>query len=119
MSQNECAADLQLALDFRESAEQPLEGSFFAEPSGTTQGGGDATITEHSYGELGTIAITSVNGDCIENYYPLCPQGLNDVHSYLREHLPGTQTVAFPGSILYDERTRRLVPDSSTHPPPN
>ena len=100
-------------------AKQPLAGSFFAEPSGTTQGGGDATITEHSYGELGTIAITSVNGDCIENYYPLCPQGLNDVHSYLREHLPGTQTVAFPGSILYDEKTRRLVPDSTTHPPSN
>jgi hypothetical protein len=98
---------------------QPLEGSFFAEPSGTTQGGGDATITEHSYGELGTIAITSVDGDCIENYYPLCPQGLNDVHSYLREYLPGTQTVAFPGSILYDEKTRRLVPDSSTNSPPN
>ena len=39
--------------------------------------------------------------------------GLNDVHAYLRDRIPGGHTVAFPGTILYDESTRRLRPDAS------
>jgi hypothetical protein len=27
--------------------------------------------------------------------------------------VPGGHTVAFPGTILYDEKTRRLIPDGS------
>ena len=46
-----------------------------------------------------------------ENYYPLCPQGLNDIHASLGKQLPGGQTVAFPGCIHYDENTRKLIPD--------
>ena len=91
----------------------PLEGTFYKEQSSASPGATASTITEHSYSELGTIAVTARNGDSVENYYPLCPQGLNDIQAYLREHVPGVHTVAFPGTILYDENTRRLVPDTS------
>jgi hypothetical protein len=91
----------------------PLEGTFFKEQSDATPGASDSTITEHSYSELGTIAVTASNGDRVENYYPLCAQGLNDIHAYLRKNVPGVHTVAFPGTILHDEKTRRLVPDTS------
>jgi len=90
----------------------PLEGTFYKEQSSASPSATDSTITEHSYSELGTIAVTASNGDRVENYYPLCPQGLNDIQAYLREHVPGVHTVAFPGTILYDENTRRLIPDT-------
>jgi hypothetical protein len=92
----------------------PLEGTFLKEQSNATPGASDSTLTEHSYSELGTIAVTARNGDRVENYFPLCPQGLNDIHTHLRKCVPGVHTVAFPGTILYDERTRRLVPDANT-----
>jgi hypothetical protein len=90
----------------------PLKETFLKEQSDATPGASDSTITEHSYSELGTIAVTARNGDRIENYYPLCAQGLNDIHAHLRKNVPGVHTVAFPGTILYDEKDRRLVPDS-------
>ena len=66
-----------------------------------------------------TAAVTARNGDHLENYYPLCSQGLNDIQAYLREHVPGVHTVAFPGTILYDENTRRLVPDTNNTAAPH
>ncbi len=92
---------------------QLLEGTFFAEESDGVPGKGDSTVTEHSFEELGTVAITVVDGARIENYYPLSPQGLNDVHGHLRSMVPGGQTVAFPGTILYDEKTRKLISETS------
>jgi hypothetical protein len=97
----------------------PMEGTFFKEQSNASPSASDSTITEHSYSELGTIAVTARNGDNLENYYPLCPRGLNDIQAYLRKHVPGMHTVAFPGTILYDENTRRLVPDTSNTPVPH
>lgn len=88
------------------------EDSFFMETSDVEPGAGASTLTEHSYSELGTIAVTVVNGDRVENYYPLRPQGLNDIQAYIRNNVPGVHTVAFPGTINYDEKTRCLVPDS-------
>jgi hypothetical protein len=108
-----------LTLRFHSPADgEPLTGTFFAEKGELVQGSGASTITEHSYEELGTIAITVINGNRVENYYPLSAQGLNDVHAYLRDHLTGSQTLAFPGTILYDEKTRKLVPDSGARPLP-
>lgn len=88
-------------------------GTFFMEQSSVKPAAGDATITEHSYSELGTIAVTVRDGDQVENYYPLSPQGLNDLHACVRERVPGVHTVAFPGSILYDEKSRKITPDTS------
>lgn len=90
-----------------------LEGSFFVEDSSATPNASDSSITEHSFEELGTVAITASDETGMENYYPLDPQGLNDIHRYLRSRIPGGQTVAFPGTLLYDEKTRKLKPDSS------
>lgn len=92
--------------------DEPLTGTFMVEQSDSEPGSGDSTITEHSYSELGTVAITVLRGGQVENYYPLTAQGLNDIHTHLRKHVPGQHTVAFPGTILYDSKTRRLVPDT-------
>lgn len=97
-------------------SETVTEGSFFVESSDVAPREGDATITEHSYSELGTIAVTVSDGNRVKNYYPLCPQGLNDIQAHIREHMPGVHTVAFPGTILYDEKERRLIPDTVPTP---
>jgi hypothetical protein len=92
----------------------PLEGTFLKEISESAPGTGDSTITEHSYSELGTIAVTVRNGGVVENYYPLCSRGLNDIQTHIRTHIPGVHSVAFPGTILHSEKTRKLVPDAGT-----
>lgn len=94
-------------------SEAPLSGTFFIEPGAPAHCAEDAIITEHSYAELGTVAITVCFGDRVDHYYPLSPRGLNDIHAYIRKHVPGVHTVAFPATILYDENTRTLVPDLS------
>jgi len=71
------------------------------------------TITEHGFEDLGTVAITLVRDGRIENLYPLRPSGLNDVHAFLRDLVPEGQTVAYPRSILYDQETRCLRPETS------
>ena len=109
-----------LEFSFRLAANgQPLEGTFFKEQSKASPSASNSTITEHSYSELGTIAVTARNDDILENYYPLYPQGLNDIQAYLRKHVPGVHTVAFPGTILYDENTRTLIPDTSNTAAPH
>ena len=88
-----------------------LEGTFFREVTGATAGSADPVVTEQSLGGLGTVAVTVVHEGRIENYYPLDPRGLNDIHACLRDRVTGGHTVAFPGTLVYDETTRRLCPD--------
>jgi len=96
----------------RRGSDKLLEGTFFKQPAAACSEG-DATITEHSFAELGTVAITVCSSDRVDHYYPLCPDGLNDIHAHIRQHVPGVHTVAFPGTILYDEKSRTLLPDPS------
>jgi len=93
-------------------SEELLEGTFFSVPA-AVNAAGDATITEHSYAELGTIAVTVCSAGRVDHYYPLSPGGLNDIHADIRKHVPGVHTVAFPGTILYDEESRTMLPDLS------
>ena len=93
-------------------SDTPVQGTFLIEPGLSSSIDGDSIITEHSYAELGTIAVTASSEGKINHYYPLNPKGLNDIHAHIRETVPGVHTVAFPGTILYDEKTRCLVPDS-------
>lgn len=93
-------------------ARDRLEGSYFREVTGAAPVAPDPVVTEHSLGGLGTVAITVVHEGRIENYYPLDPAGLNDIHACLRNRVPGGHTVAFPGTLVYDETTRRLCPDT-------
>lgn len=88
-----------------------LTGTFLRQYAGPVPFEDGATITEHSYAELGTVAVTTCSADQVHHYYPINPGGLNDIHSHIRKTVPGVHTVAFPGTILYDEKTRRLVPD--------
>ena len=92
-------------------ATEPLTGSFLTELSDALARGDDCVVTEHHFDDLGAIAITVIRDGRIENWYPLRPRGLNDMHEQLRKEAPAGQTIAFPGTILYDETTRRLRPE--------
>jgi len=95
-----------------------LQGSFLAESGESPAADDVCAVTEHHFDDLGAIAITFVDGARVENYYPLRPRGLNEIHAHLRERVPHGHTVAFPGTILYDESTRRLRPDGGSRPKP-
>ncbi len=90
---------------------QSIDESFLVEKS-TYQSRQDAVqITEHSSGELGTIAVSVTDASGMLNYYPMIPSGLNDLHASIRENFGVSGAVSFPGSVLYDERSRQLRPD--------
>ena len=91
-----------------------LDGSWFREAGMHEAGSLDSAVTEHSFGDLGTIAVTVVHEGRTDNFYPLTAQGLNDIHDHLRGRIPDKQTVAFPGTLLYDERKRCLKADAYT-----
>ena len=100
-----------LRIRFHSSQGEAIKDSFLCENSGAPAGAHDAALTEHSFEELGTIAITAAIDGKLSHYFPLSPGGLNDVHALLRERIPAGQGVAFPGTLLYDEKTRRLRAD--------
>jgi hypothetical protein len=83
-----------------------LTGTYVREVSAAAPQDGDAAVTEHSFGDLGTVAVTAAADGRIENYYPLPAGNLNDIQARLREVVRGDHTVAFPATILYDEQTR-------------
>jgi hypothetical protein len=87
--------------------------TYCVEQARVTSGRGAANITEHSFGDLGTVVVTVLADDGMSHYYPLSAEGLNDIHRDIRNTGDGRPMVAFPGSILYDEKTRRLRPDDS------
>jgi hypothetical protein len=71
-----------------------------------------ANITEHSFGDLGTVAVTLVTDEAMSHFYPLTAEGLNHIHRDIRTHADARPLVSFPGSILYDQKTRGLRPDN-------
>ena len=94
---------------------ESLAGNHFVENSEAAPVADAASVTEHSFNDLGTIAVTLVNKGSLFNYYPLSPDGLNDIHAAIRKLVPEGRTVAFPGTVLYDESSRCLRPDSDSH----
>ena len=96
--------------------DSPLQGSYFCEQGEPASDGHACAVTEHHFDDLGTIAVTLVQDGRLENFYPVNPRGLNEVHGLLHDRVPGGHTVAFPGTILYDETTRRLRPDAGCEP---
>lgn len=92
-------------------ADGPVEGSYYLETSALPAAPGDAAVTHHTFGDLGTVAVSAATANGIENYYPLSARGLNDIQQHLRNLEGDGITVAFPGTILYDADSRRLRPD--------
>ncbi|MBT8061581.1 MAG: hypothetical protein KJO85_02795, partial [Gammaproteobacteria bacterium] len=70
-----------------------------------------AQVTEHSAGDLGTVAVSVVTEGKQLNYYPLEARGLDRLHAAIRESLGKAEAVSFPGSLQIETRSRRLVPD--------
>ncbi|NIN60018.1 MAG: hypothetical protein GTN56_09505 [Xanthomonadales bacterium] len=91
---------------------EALAGTFLVEKSAQAPSRDTAPVTEHSAGDLGSIAVTVIDAGQQHNYYPLTPAGLNALHAAIREQGLAAGGVAFPGGIRYDERSRRLVGDS-------
>lgn len=87
----------------------PLDGSYLVETSEVTPRAGDAAVTEHSFDDLGTVAVTVVRDGRVANYYPLSARGLNDIHAAIGSR---GGTISFPGTILYDAGKRCLQPDN-------
>jgi hypothetical protein len=69
-----------------------------------------ASITEHDWPELGTLAITACTSGKLKNFYPLAPQGLNRIHEFLQTLELEGEGMAFPGTIKLSESDRRLRP---------
>jgi len=88
-----------------------LSDSFLIEESARIPTGSSAVVTEHTADDLGTVAVTVVNGERQMNFYPLQATGLNDLHHFIHEQ-GHSGDVAFPGSIVYDDQSRQLIPDN-------
>ena len=88
-----------------------LEPSFLVEDLARTSRSRCAEVTEHSFAELGTVCVTVAMAGRQQNYYPLTAQGLNDIQSAIRSGGLKGKTIAFPGTILYSEKSRTLVPE--------
>ena len=106
------AHDVNLEQVLADEPGQVLKGNFQVETSAYQLRREAAQVTEHSSGDLGTVAVTVVGENGQLNYYPLAPSGLNDLHASIRKTLGATDGVSFPGSILYDHRSRQLQPDA-------
>lgn len=92
--------------------DQALDGQYLVEQSANPSSDSDASVTEHSFAELGTVCISHAHDGVLEHYYPLAPQGINEIHAAIRKSGLAEGTVAFPGSILYDEQSRSLMAES-------
>lgn len=106
------AHGIELVFHLPDKPDEVLTGSFLVEISASEPAADATTVTEHSYNEMGTIAVSLVKDQRMINYYPLKPLGLNDIHHAIRDQVPHGHTVAYPGTILYNEATRRLAPES-------
>lgn len=92
--------------------ERALDGDYFVESAAERPLESAASVTEHSFAELGTVCISHAHDGTLQHYYPLAPQGINEIHSAIRKSGLAEGTVAFPGSILYDENSRSLLAES-------
>jgi len=88
-----------------------LESAYLSECSDRLPRAGDAAVTEHSFADIGTVAITLVDDGRVRNLYPLQAAGLNTIHEELRRSMPAGHTIAFPCDMLYDEEQRQLIPE--------
>jgi hypothetical protein len=106
------AHGIEVVFHLQDSPVQAISGSYFVATGNGPSEQNDASVTEHSFAELGTVCITHAHDGTLDHYYPLTAQGINDIHAAIRRGGLAEGTVAFPGSLLYDEATRSLVAES-------
>jgi len=94
-----------------DSPEQTLQKSFHIEVSHHQPASSSAQVTEHSAGDLGTVAVSVLTQGKQLNYYPLEARGLDRLHAAITESLGKAEAVSFPGSLQIDAVSRCLVPD--------
>lgn len=92
--------------------EHVLSGAYFLETLEGKSRESDASVTEHSFAELGTVCVSHAHDGILQHYYPLAAQGINEIHAAIRRNGLAEGTVAFPGTILYDEHSRSLMAES-------
>ena len=90
-----------------------IEGDYLVEVSDHVPVGGESEVTEHSWGDVGVISVSVVDGARQFNYYPLSASGLNALHQAIRTRGLGPGGFSFAGKVIHDRDTRRLLPDSS------
>ena len=98
-------------IQYQAGQAEPLQGTYLVESSSNTCSADVSEITEHSAEPLGVLAISRVIDGHQQNYYPLSPEGLGDIHEALRADPVGPGGFAYPGRILCDADLRILVPE--------
>ena len=88
-----------------------IENEYLVETSLRTPKAGEAELTEHSWDDVGVIAVTVLDGEHQQNYYPLSAAGLNSLHRAIRSRGLGPGGFAYPGRIVHDPSSRMLMPD--------
>lgn len=69
-----------------------------------------ASITEHSWNDLGIVAITVQTPEILKHFYPLTPGGLNTIHEIIQGLELSGEGMSFPGRVRFCETNRRLRP---------
>jgi hypothetical protein len=92
--------------------EAVLNGHYLVESAAAVPLESDTSVTEHSFAELGTVCVSHAHNGRLTHYYPLSPQGINEIHSAIRKCSLAEAVIAYPGSILYDEKSRSLMAES-------
>jgi len=88
-----------------------LTDTFLSEESTHAPKPSAAGVTAHSADDLGTIAVTVVNGSRQMNFYPLQANGINDLHQFIRDQ-GYSADIAYPGRLCYDESSRQLTAET-------
>lgn len=103
------AHHIEVRFELPENASGKVRPNFLWEelPADAVQGAG-ASITEHSWPDLGVIAITAQLTQGLRHYYPLSSKGLNEIHDALQALELAGEGVAFPGRIEFGRASRKL-----------
>ncbi|HKJ18482.1 MAG TPA: hypothetical protein VJ984_14105 [Xanthomonadales bacterium] len=69
-----------------------------------------AAVTEHAWPDLGIVAVTAETPGALKHFYPLTPEGLNDIHEIVQDQELSGEGMSFPGRIAYQDSNRQLRP---------
>ncbi len=94
-----------------ERPQSSLTGTYYCETADRPLSTKTEGITEHSVADIGTIAVTVAHRGRQRHFYPLTPEGLNDIHRDIRAEFSTALALAYPGTLLFDRNGRFLIPE--------